>query len=658
MKFKALPAFLLLLLAGAGFFDSLTPRSASLPFVPSTASAKDPAKVWDLAALKTVPDAQWSEPVRKDGIQIQKVWYAGEPFNGHPTRVFAFVARPEGDGPFPGIVLVHGGGGTAFSRWAELWAQKGFAAIAMDLAGKEVLEDGSTKRMEDGGPDQSDEGKFQFFDENDYRKMWTYHSVAAIMRAHSLLRSLPCVDASRTAATGISWGGYLTSMIAGIDDRFQVVVPVYGCGDLERNSCWTARLEQIPWPGQETWRDYFDPIKYVGNAKCRVFFVAGTDDFAYPLDVHFNTYSRVHQADVRLQVHMPHGHEAGWNPPEIFAYVSSVLNGTPALPCLGTLTWTREPDGTITVSAPIKTNPEAAVSAKLHYSTDAGGYENSQWNLREWKELPAKIERPENGSAFVTASIPADLAAKNPLRVFLDAQTSDGLMVSSHYALCRPVPKPEFKPVPEGGILLFGRDASGNLVNRFLDQTGEPADWKVEGDELISTTKNHLNHIHSDCDFRDARIHAEFKLPTEGSGNSGIYVHGLYEMQIINSSGARDVNQLEAGAFYRFFAPLTLAGLPGGEWQSYDLLYRAPRRDESGKIVQKGQMTAWLNGILVQDAVEFEEARSQWHPMRRQLTDCVQKKWEHQKKTGFAPLFLQDHENPTRFRNVWIQPLD
>jgi len=625
-------------------------------FLVSFVQARPASEVWDLENLKKVPDAQWSENLPTDGeIVVQKVWYAGEPFEGHKTRVFAFFARPKGDGPFPGIVLVHGGGGTAFRNWAETWAKRGYAAIAMDLAGMEVQDDGSRKRLEDGGPDQSDDTKFRFFEEKDYREMWTFHAIADVVRAHSLLDSLPCVDPDRTAATGISWGGYLTSMLGGIDDRFQVIVPVYGCGNLEKNSVWTPRMEAIPWPGVMHWNEFFDPIRYCGSAKCRVFFVAGTDDFAYPLDIHWDTYSRVKNADVRLQVHMPHGHGAAGDPAEVAAYINSVLCGGPELPCLGRLKVERKEDGTIFVSAPIKTNPEAAKNATLRYSTDLGGYVNGKWVIREWKELPAEVD---SGKKLVTASIPVEVAAKNPLRVYLEVQTAEGLMVSSHYEVCKPVLKPNFEQVPENGILLFGRDASGNLVNRFRDMSGGPANWTVENDELISTAGNGLNHVHSDVDFRDAKIHAEFMTPPGRDGNSGFYIHGLYEMQVLNSQYAHDVNILDAGAFYRFYAPQTLAGLGGGEWQSYDITYRAPRRDESGKIVEKGRMTAYLNGVLVQDEVEFEEARSQWHPMRRQTTDCIKQKWERQKKTGYAPLFLQDHGNPTRFRNIWIVPFE
>lgn len=87
---------------------------------------------WDMQTLKSPPAFQWAD---KAGM-IKSLYYTGEPFNGQPTRVFAYYAAPEGvKGKVPGMVLVHGGGGKAFPEWVELWNKRGYAAIAMDLAG-------------------------------------------------------------------------------------------------------------------------------------------------------------------------------------------------------------------------------------------------------------------------------------------------------------------------------------------------------------------------------------------------------------------------------------------------------------------------------------------------------------------------------------------
>jgi len=186
--------------------------------------------LWDLAALCRVPRAAWGE---RKGL-VQQVYYEGEPFQGKPTRVFAYYGRPaEGEGPFPAVLLVHGGGGKAFSDWAAHWAKRGYVSLAMDLAGH-----GPPGRLEDGGPGQDDAAKFRDFTDTNAKDMWTYHAVAAVIRGHSLLASRKEVNAKRVALTGISWGGYLTCIIAGLDDRLQAAVPVYGCGFIHENSCW------------------------------------------------------------------------------------------------------------------------------------------------------------------------------------------------------------------------------------------------------------------------------------------------------------------------------------------------------------------------------------------------------------------------------------
>ena len=103
------------------------------------------------------------------------------------------------------------GGGDAFEPWAKLWADRGYVALAMDLSGRGP----DRKRLLDGGPDQDDETKFRDFDPADPSSMWTYQAVAAVLRGHSLLASRSEVDANRIGVTGISWGGYLTCIVAG-----------------------------------------------------------------------------------------------------------------------------------------------------------------------------------------------------------------------------------------------------------------------------------------------------------------------------------------------------------------------------------------------------------------------------------------------------------
>ena len=169
---------------------------------PEHARVQQSSGPWNLAELRRAPDVTWGS---KTGA-VQELYYQGEPFQQKPTRVFAYLGRPKlGSGPFPAVVLVHGGGGKAFKEWAEHWAERGYVALAMDLSGN-----GPNGRLPDGAPDQSDAVKFREFNAGDVTNMWSYHAVADVIRGHSLLASLPEVDPARIAITGISWGGYLT----------------------------------------------------------------------------------------------------------------------------------------------------------------------------------------------------------------------------------------------------------------------------------------------------------------------------------------------------------------------------------------------------------------------------------------------------------------
>jgi dienelactone hydrolase len=132
--------------------------------------------------------ATWGE---KQGL-VQEVFYDSVPLAGKPTRVFAYFAKPAADGPFPGVLLVHGGGGKAFPQWAAGWAKRGYVSLAMDTSGNGR----GGARLADGGPDQGDDTKFRRFTSDDVRDMWTYHAVVAVIRGHALLAAQPAGAAS------------------------------------------------------------------------------------------------------------------------------------------------------------------------------------------------------------------------------------------------------------------------------------------------------------------------------------------------------------------------------------------------------------------------------------------------------------------------------
>ncbi|MGV3485080.1 MAG: 3-keto-disaccharide hydrolase [Planctomycetaceae bacterium] len=227
-------------------------------------------------------------------------------------------------------------------------------------------------------------------------------------------------------------------------------------------------------------------------------------------------------------------------------------------------------------------------------------------------------------------------------------------LASGNDAEFRPLQDTLPVPAPPDAIVLF--DGS---TNRFVSMSGGEIDWPIEQGCLVSTKGGkRVNHIVSQLHFRDAEIHVEFAVDAKGGGNSGVYLHGHYELQIYDSFGKDRVSEHDEGALYGFAKPLVNASRPVGQWQVYDIRYRAPRRDADGKIIEPGALTAWLNGQKVQDETRFGEPKSVYHPFRYGTTPYLEAIAERMRQTQVGPLFLQDHDSPTRFRNIWVRPLD
>jgi hypothetical protein len=195
-------------------------------------------------------------------------------------------------------------------------------------------------------------------------------------------------------------------------------------------------------------------------------------------------------------------------------------------------------------------------------------------------------------------------------------------------------------PQPSDAIILFdGRDLA-----QWQAADGTPSGCVVDGGEMLCRTGS--RDAVSRQMFRDAQIHLEFKIPYmpaehgQSRGNSGVYLHGLYEIQVLDSFENPTYSNGSCGALYGQAAPLVNVSLPPEQWQTYDILFRAPRC-EDGQVRQKAVVTVLQNGIVVQDHVAIEASKCQ--------------------ETG--PLLLQDHNYPgapltlMRFRNVWFRPL-
>ena len=357
---------------------------------------------WDLTALKDkVPAMKW---LRRDQ-PVHSLTYAGEKYQGHDTEVFAFYASPitlgdaKAGAKFPGVVLIHGGGGTAFAEWVHLWAKRGYAAIAMDLSGSRppdpvfdpksgavVGHQSDSKlrtRLPNGGPNHGHPEKFDSIG-GDTSDDWPFHAAASVIRAHTLLRSFPEVDADHTAVTGISWGGYTTCLVASLDNRFKAAVPVYGCGFLhEGESVQKPSIDKLDPEHRALWVKEYDPGSLLPRCHVPILFVNGTNDVHYVLDSYMKSYNAVPgEKYMRIQVNMPHGHPPGWAPQEIGLFIDSKCRGGKALPILGQPHIVGD-----TVRFNLNSRPPIKLkSASLHYTKDSG-----LRSKREWVTVPASI---------------------------------------------------------------------------------------------------------------------------------------------------------------------------------------------------------------------------------------------------------------------------
>ncbi len=346
--------------------------------------------MWDLERFAAPPQTYPAEGFEAEGVRA--VFYEGVPFRGRPTRVFAWIGLPEvkpGE-KVPGMVLVHGGGGTAFENWVRLWTSRGYAAIAMDTCGCVPKGSyGNWQRHPYGGPaGWGGAGQIDWARED----QWTFHAVADALLAHSLLRSLPEVDPDRIGLTGISWGGYLSCIIAGVDSRLRFVAPVYGCGYyLDTN--FGGMVRGLGGERTERWMRWWDPSAYLPDAAMPMLWVTGSNDFHYWFPGLQKSY-RAAPGDRTLciRLRMPHGHgPAGEGPQEIGVFADSILKDGAPLP-----TFTGQGrDG-----ASVWATYESAVPiarAELNYTLATGN-----WPDREWIAAPASLDEPGK----VTATLP------------------------------------------------------------------------------------------------------------------------------------------------------------------------------------------------------------------------------------------------------------
>lgn len=371
--------------------------------------------VWPLGDLYSTPEVRPAPSYGADDLDSFLI--EGLPCGNRETRFFAYFGMPErtGDLPVPAMVLVHGGGGKAFAEWVRHWNAQGYAAIAMDWYGG--VPEGET--VEDRRQPWAPPAHPSFDNALDApHNQWPYHGAAAVVLAHSYLRARPGVDPDRIGITGISWGGYLTSLVSGLDPRFAFAVPVYGCGFLDVGSAWVPDFERVGPEKARRWLELWDPKQYLPRADLPMLWVSGTNDFAYtPWMLDASARLKCGHNAFCIRVRMPHSHQDGWQPDEIAAFADSHLRGAPPLPRVAE--WQPAAPGTRALAR--YESPEVIEKAAFCHTCDEG-----PWQEREWFAASAALDAE---GLVIEAQVPAGATAW-----YMAATDRRGLLVSTPFA--------------------------------------------------------------------------------------------------------------------------------------------------------------------------------------------------------------------------------
>lgn len=193
---------------------------------------------------------------------------------------------------------------------------------------------------------------------------------------------------------------------------------------------------------------------------------------------------------------------------------------------------------------------------------------------------------------------------------------------------------------PDGAIQFIGADGVQQLVS---EQTGEPIDWPFKDGVLTVNPQKKKNCAITALPFKDFKMHIEFNVCEQGdywptNGNSGIFLQQRYEIQILNSFERKnEYSMRDCGSLYNTKIPDALVCLPAGQWQSYDIDFRAARW-QGKKKTENARVTVYHNGVLIHDDVEISKRTQQG---KLETPEAL-------------PIKLQDHSNPVKFRNFWL----
>lgn len=217
-----------------------------------------------------------------------------------------------------------------------------------------------------------------------------------------------------------------------------------------------------------------------------------------------------------------------------------------------------------------------------------------------------------------------------------------------------PVVTPGDKPgaPPSDAVVLFDGSAD-SFSDNWTDTKGGPSKWKVVDGAMESVRR--AGYVQSKEKFGSCQLHIEWASPAkvqgdgQGRGNSGVFLMGTYEIQVLDSYENQTYADGQAGALYGRSKPKVNAARKAGEWQSYDIIFHRPLFDKDGKVTRRATFTVLHNGVLIQDHTVLSGGTGWRGPHAAS---------DYKAHPDKMPLSMQDHGNPVRFRNIWVRPLE
>jgi len=378
---------------------------------------------------------------------VQAIFYDGLPYQGKTTKIFAYLGIPQSSNnrKLPGMVLVHGGGGTAYAEWVRLWNDRGYAALSIAVEGQTdrqvvvvVSDENTSKEGEEfgrnyplcqyeshsyAGPPR--DGIYRDTARKPIRDQWMYHAVSATLLGRSLLASFGSeVDESKIGTMGISWGACVTSTAVGIDESFAFAIHAYGCGNLAKSqNVYGTQLKK-----DLTYAQLWDPALRLGRTKLPQLWLSWPGDLHFCLACFASCY-RLGQGPSMMSLipRLGHGHQPCWRREEGFAFADSiVIENSPW--CVEILNTGENQQRTNDSVQSVFSSARPLQRGYLVSTVGRGFTGNRHWVRTEAALNEEESHGEENRHYKVSAKLPRSTKAW-----FLNVVDSNGTIASSDY---------------------------------------------------------------------------------------------------------------------------------------------------------------------------------------------------------------------------------